>query len=378
MTQWQGKNSWAYNLLCQPHPGPFDVARQRQIFPSGECISKNNNTRCSLIYTDFSDSSSKVSKICLGTMMFGEKCDYSQTEAIVRKAIDLGVNFFDTAAMYANGETERYLGKALAGAQRENLFIATKVAKGIDRLSILQGIDESLSRLQMDYVDLYLIHWPVVGMNLTEMMGALNEVVVSGKARMVGCSNFPGYLLASSNAVAVQNGWPKLVCNQVVYNLFERGVEVEILPQALLDGIALTAYRPLAVGLLTGKYRSGMRMDAATRGASDSRVITWLSQHGDEIERFIQYAEEKRLQPAQLAVAWVLHSPAITSAIVGVSSVSQLEASVKAADVVLTEEEYQTITAMFHTEVIEEGLQLFPGLKYNFPRLRRNLSVACK
>lgn len=329
-------------------------------------------------YTHFSSDHFEVSKVCLGTMMFAEKCDYPTTEAIVRKALELGVNFFDTAAMYTSGETEKYVGKALKGVNRQDIFLATKVVKGIDRTSILESIDESLSRLQMDYVDLYLIHWPVAGMNITEMMDALNQVVKSGKVRMVGCSNFPAYLLASSNAVAVQNGWAKLVCNQVAYNLIERGVEVEILPQAVLDGIAVTTYRPLAIGLLTGKFHAGMRMDAATRGASDSRVITWLSQHGSSIERFLSFAEEKKLQPAQLAVAWVLHSAAITSAIVGVSSVNQLEAAVQATGISLSEEEYQTVTAMFHTEVMEEGLQLFPGLKYNFPRIRRNLSVAHK
>jgi 1-deoxyxylulose-5-phosphate synthase len=329
-------------------------------------------------FTEFPDYPLRVSKICLGTMMFGEKCDYSLSETIIKKALELGINFFDTAAMYSGGETEKYLGKALKGAPRKDLFIGTKVFNGIDHISILQSIDESLSRLQMDYVDLYMIHWPVVGMNLTEMMGALNEVVQSGKARMVGCCNFPGYLLSSSNAIAAKNGWARLACNQVAYNLFERGVEVEILPQAILDGIAVTAYRPLAVGLLSGKFRPGMQMDTTTRGASDSRVITWLAQHGAEIERFLCFAEDKNLHPAQLAVAWVSHSAAVTAAIVGVSSLSQLESSVKAVEVQLTEADYQTITAIFHTEVLEEGLQLFPGLKYNFPRIRRNLSVAHK
>ena len=128
-------------------------------------------------FTEFPDYPLRVSKICLGTMMFGEKCDYSLSETIIKKALELGVNFFDTAAMYSGGETEKYLGKALKGAPRKDLFIGTKVFNGIDHISILQSIDESLSRLQMDYVDLYMIHWPVVGMNLTEMMGALNEVV---------------------------------------------------------------------------------------------------------------------------------------------------------------------------------------------------------
>jgi 1-deoxyxylulose-5-phosphate synthase len=329
-------------------------------------------------FTVFPHHPLKVSRICLGTMIFGDKCDYVLTNAIVKRSLDLGINFFDTAAMYTGGLSEEYLGKALKGLKREGLFIGTKVVKGINRASILEGIDESLSRLQMDYVDLYMIHWPVVGMGLVEMMAAVDQVVRSGKARLAGCCNFPAYLLASANAAAVENGWTKLVCNQVAYNLIERGVEVEILPQAILDGIAVTAYRPLAVGLLSGKFQPGMQMDAATRWASDSRVITWLTQHGVEIKNFLRFAESKNVQPAQLALAWVAHSPAVTAPIVGVSSVSQLETSAKAAEMQLSEEDYQVITAIFHTEVIEEGFQLFPGLKYNFPRLRRNLSVAHK
>ncbi len=167
-----------------------------------------------------------VSQVCLGTMMFGDKCDAALSEAIVARALALGINAFDTAAMYSAGASEQYLGNALKAAPREQLFVATKVVKGVDRHSILASLDESLTRLQMSYVDLYLIHWPVQGMNLTEMMGALNEVVRAGKTRLVGCCNFPAYLLASANAVAAAHGWAQLRCNQVAYNLMERGIEV--------------------------------------------------------------------------------------------------------------------------------------------------------
>jgi len=329
-------------------------------------------------YVEFPNHALKVSTICLGTMMLGDKCDYPLSEAIIKQSLDLGINFFDTAAMYGQGKTEEYLGKVLKGVSRDKIFIGTKVVKGVDRESIMSGIDESLSRLQMDYVDLYMIHWPVVRMNLTEIMSALNDVVKSGKTLLVGCCNFPAYILASANAIAAENSWPKLICNQVAYNLIERGIEVEILPQALLEGIAITAYRPLAVGLLTGKFRPGMPMDSDARGAVDSRVITWLSQHGASIERFISLAETRGVKPAQLAVAWVAHSKGVTAPIVGVSSVNQLEISAQANDLELTEEEYKSIAAIFRTEVMEEGLQLFPGLKYNFPRLRRNLNLAHK
>jgi len=137
-------------------------------------------------YINFSSHPLKVSKICLGTMTFGDKCDYKLSEEIIRTAYEEGINFFDTAAMYSAGTSEEFLGKALENVDREKVFIGTKVLKGIDRQSIISGLDESLKRLNMDYVDLYMIHWPVMGMNLTEMMGALNQGVKSGKAKLVG------------------------------------------------------------------------------------------------------------------------------------------------------------------------------------------------
>jgi aryl-alcohol dehydrogenase-like predicted oxidoreductase len=327
-------------------------------------------------YAQFANHPLKVSKICLGTMTFAASCDFALSEQIVKNALENGINFFDTAAMYADGDSEEYLGKALKSVDRDQVFIGTKVVKGIDEKSIISGIDDSLKRLAMDYVDLYMIHWPVEGMKLTEMMDALNQVYQSGKTKLVGVCNFPAYLVASSNRIAAENGWPFLVCNQVAYNLFERGIEVEILPYALLEGIAITAYRPLAVGLLTGKFRQGQKMDESKRGASDSRVITWLTQHGAGIEAFVSFAEKKGIHPVQLAIAWVLHNPAITSTIVGVSSVNQLRLNTQSIDISLTEEEYQTVTSLLDTEVKEEGLQLFPGMTYNFPRLRRKLGLA--
>ena len=239
-----------------------------------------------------------VSELCLGTMMFADRCDYAASEAIVNAALAHGINFVDTAAMYTAGTCEEFLGRILKG-RRDRVFLGTKVAKGIDRASILSGLDESLARLQTDYVDLYMIHWPVQGMNVTEVMAALNETVVSGKARFVGCCNYPAWLVAHSNAIAERNGWAKLVCNQVAYNLIERGVEVEILPQAVAEKIAITAYRPLAIGLLAGKFSTTTPMAAETRGKTDSRVITWLSQHGSSIDRFNRFAQGAGHPPGQ-------------------------------------------------------------------------------
>ncbi len=328
-------------------------------------------------YSPFAASGDKVSRICLGTMNFGDKCDFDQSKAIFERALERGVNFFDTAPMYSGGVAEEFLGRAMAG-KRDKLLIATKVHAGLDEESIVRSLDESLTRLRTDFVDLYLIHWPAAGMNLREMMSGLSRVVAAGKARHVGCCNFPAWLVGSSNLVAAENGWPRLECHQVAYNLIERGVEVEVLPQAVAEGIYITAYRPLAIGLLTGAFLPGRPLDSSKRGTTDSRVITWLSQHGGSIERFVRFCEARGYPPAQAATAWVCHSPAVGSPIVGASSPAQVDAAGASTEISLSDEEYRDITDLFDTEVKEEGLQLFPGLKYNYPRLRRTLSLARK
>ena len=328
-------------------------------------------------YIPFLDPTQKVSKICLGTMMFGDTCDASASTEIVRAALEAGINFFDTAPMYSNGTSEEYLGQALAG-RRDTAIIATKVHAGLDEAAILPSLEASLKRLRTDHVDLFLVHWPAVGMNLTEMMRALDKAVSSGKARYVGCCNFPAWLLASSNAVAAEHGWPKLRCNQIAYNLIERGVEVEILPQATTEGTFVTAYRPLAIGLLTGGFRPGKPLVAGRRGSIDSRVITWLSQHGSSIERFLEFCKRRGLEPAQAALAWVSSSPAVSCPIAGASSPRHVQEAAASVEIALDEASYREMTDLFDTEPREEGLQRFPGLKYNFPRLRRTMFLAVR
>ena len=326
-------------------------------------------------YVEFGKTGEKISEMCLGTMMFGRRCDLAESDRILGAALEHGVNFIDTAPMYGNGLTEEILGKIMSG-RRDQLFVGTKVHKGVDADSILTSIDESLARMRLDYVDLYMIHWPVEGMQVEEMMAALNKVVVQGKARYVGCCNYPAWLLAYSNAVAERNGWAQLVCNQIAYNPIERGVEVEILPQALTQNIAITVYRPLVAGLLAGKYKGGQPLPEDARVQTDTRLLTWLAQYGDQVNRFNQLAQARGVHPAQLAIAWVRYSPAVTNPIVGASSMRQLEATLAAFELDLAAEEYEAITQLFGAEVWEEGLQRFPGLIYNFPRLRRNLNLA--
>jgi aryl-alcohol dehydrogenase-like predicted oxidoreductase len=324
-------------------------------------------------YVEFGNTGERVSEMCLGTMMFGPRCDEGESDRILGEAMAQGVNFIDTASMYGKGLTEEILGRIIKG-RRDKLFIGTKVL-GIDAPSITESINESLARLQIDYVDLYMIHWPMAGMKPEEIMGALNQVVSQGKARYVGCCNYPAWLVAHSNAIAARNGWPPLICNQVAYNLIERGVEIEILPQAVAEKIAITVYRPLTAGLLAGKYQAGQALPEDARVNTDARLLTWLAQFGESVDRFNGFAAERGVHPSQLATAWVRHSPGVTSPIVGVSSLSQLQTSIGAFDLELSDEEYETVTRLFATEIREEGLQRFPGIRFNFPRIRRDLKL---
>lgn len=316
----------------------------------------------------------QVSELCLGTMTFSSVVDQAAADEIVGMALDAGLDFLDTAAMYGDGASEEVLGEVLKG-RRDEVFLATKVHAGLDRGTIEQSLSDSLRRLQTDRVDLFLLHWPAHGMDVTDSMAGLNAVVEKGMARHVGVCNYPAWLLAHANRIARENGWAEIVSHQVGYNLIERGVEVEVLAQGRAEGLAVTTYRPLCMGLLAGKYLPGRPLPEGSR-AADSRVITWVSELGDAIERFVAYCEARDWHPATAALSWVRHSSAVTAPIIGVSSVRQLESSLEAANHTLTAEEYDDITAIFHdTRVQEEGLQRFPGVPYNYPQLRRAIDL---
>lgn len=321
-------------------------------------------------YVEFGITGEKVSEMSLGTMMFGDRCDQAESDRILSTAIEHGVTFIDTAAGYCKGGTEEILGKILKG-KRDGLFIGTKVTKTTAADWVLQSLDESLARMQLEYVDLYMIHWPRENMQTTEMMAALNTVVQQGKARFVGCCNFPAWLVAHCNAIAERNDWAKLVCNQIPYNMIERGAEVEIVPQAVADRIAITTYRSLALGLLAGKYTPGAPIPTDSRGQSDKRIAAWLDKYGESINQFNQFAADRGLHPAQLALTWVRHSPGVTVPLVGVSSQRQLQASLDAFDVTLSGEEYAELTGLFDTAVKEES-------GGNFPNLRRMTTLVQK
>lgn len=313
-------------------------------------------------YVSFGTTGQQLSQLCLGTMMFGDRTDQQESDHILGSAIEHGVNFIDTAAMYCDGLTETILGEICKG-RRDQLFVATKVHKGVDATSILSSIDESLTRLQMDYVDLYQIHWPRQGMQPEAIMQALDHIVKAGKARYVGCCNYPAWLFAHSNALAERNGWTKLVSNQLPYNLVERGIEIELLPQALHEQIGIMIYRPLLIGLLAGKYQPGVALSSDSRSETDKRIATWLERYAAALTGFAQFAADHDVHPAHVAIAWLLHTPAVTSIIGGVSRYEQLQSQVDAFSFELSADEYQQLSEMFGTTVKEEAGGAFPGLR---------------
>lgn len=316
-------------------------------------------------YIEFADTGVEVSEMCLGTMMFGDRCDETESARILDTAVANGVTLIDTAAGYCKGETEEILGRIIKG-KRQELFIGTKVTRTTEAEWVTQSLNESLERLQTDYIDLFMIHWPRENMQIGPMMQALNAAVEAGKTRFVGCCNFPAWLLAHCNAVAQENGWARLIGNQIPYNLIERGAEVEVLPQAAAEKIAITTYRSLMLGLLAGKYRPGEPLPADSRGQSDKRIADWLERFGDGIRRYNQFAADLDLHPAQLALAWVRHSPGVAAPVVGVSSERQLHASLDAFDVTLSADQYAEITAMFDTAVKEESGGNFVPIRRSF------------
>ncbi|MDZ7269269.1 MAG: aldo/keto reductase [candidate division KSB1 bacterium] len=305
-----------------------------------------------------------VSEMCLGTMMFGDRCSETEADRILSHGLEQGINFLDTAAMYCDGRTEEMLGRLLQG-RRHRFVLASKVHKGLEAEAIISSLEESLRRLQTDYLDLYLIHWPKPGMRLEEVMRALDHVGRQGKARWVGCCNYPAYLFVLSNAVAAQANLRPFDCLQIPYNLIERGAEVEVLPMAHALGVAVMAYRPLAMGLLTGRYAGTEELPADSRAVNDERIGRWLAAYSEDLARLAEYARQNNLSLSDVALAWLRASPAVTCPVVGVSSLAQLQACLSGFALELEPQERELIGNLLRTEVREEAGGAYKALRRN-------------
>jgi 1-deoxyxylulose-5-phosphate synthase len=300
----------------------------------------------------------KVSEICLGTMTFGNQCDEPTSRAIMDKAFDLGVTFFDSADVYplghspdSVGRTEEYVGNWLKG-RREQIVLATKFNgemgvgpndRGGSRKHILQAVEASLRRLQTDYIDLYQMHSVDNETPLDETLRALDDLVHSGKVRYIGCSNYPAWLLTKALWISDKLGLARFDSAQPRYNLLFRHIEAELLPLALDQGIGVISYNPLAGGVLTGRYQAGQPVEEGTRFSLQNagrlyRARYWQEAQMQSVDQLKQLCDERKVPITQVAVAWVLAQPAITSAIVGASKAEQLDASLPAVDLKLDEQ----------------------------------------
>ncbi len=298
----------------------------------------------------------KVSRLCLGMMSYGSSqwrdwvLDEDASRPFVRRALELGINFFDTADMYSLGVSEEVTGRALRDfARRDEVVIATKVfypmgdgpnQGGLSRKHIMEAIDASLRRLGTDYVDLYQIHRWDPETPIEETLEALHDVVKAGKALYIGASSMYAWQFARALYTADQHGWTRFATMQNHYNLVYREEEREMIPLCIDQGIAVIPWSPLARGFLAGN-RTRDRQGETTRSRSDSFAHALYYQDNDfeTVERVKTLAGQRGISPAQVALAWILHKPGVTSPIIGATQMRHLEEAVAALDIQLTDEE---------------------------------------
>jgi aryl-alcohol dehydrogenase (NADP+) len=306
-------------------------------------------------YVNLGRTGLKVSRICLGCMSYGSPQwrDWVLSEEdgrpFIRCALEMGINFFDTADMYSRGMSEEVLGRALADfTRREEVVVATKVFfpmsdgpndRGLSRKHITESIDASLRRLRMDYVDLYQIHRWDPTTPIEETLSALNDLVRAGKVRYLGASSMYAWQFAKALYLADLHGWTRFSSMQNHYNLVYREEEREMLPLCRAEGIGVIPWSPLARGFLAGKRRRGE--EDTRRGKADSFAhdLYYQPEDFDVVDRVVALAEQRGVKPAQIALAWLLHQPGLTAPIVGATRMEHLEDAVAALEIRLDEEE---------------------------------------
>jgi aryl-alcohol dehydrogenase (NADP+) len=309
-----------------------------------------------MIYMNLGDTGLNVSRICLGMMTYGSSkwrdwvLDEEESRPFIQRALELGINFFDTADIYSLGISEEITGRALRDfARREEVVIATKVffplnegpnQGGLSRLHIMNAIDASLRRLGTDYVDLYQIHRLDPETPIEETLEALHDVVKAGKARYIGASSMYAWQFARCLYLADLHGWTRFVAMQNHYNLVYREEEREMLPLCRAEGVGVIPWSPLARGFLAGN-RSQEDLGSTTRAKSDEFAHSMYYQDTDFqiVDRVVDLAERRGVTPAQIALAWMLGQEGITAPIIGASKMPHLEQAVAALEIELTEDE---------------------------------------
>ena len=310
-------------------------------------------------YVQLGKSDLKVSKLCLGCMSFGEVTEKRQwvlnqeeTDAMIKKALDLGINFFDTANCYGDGSSETFIGNSFKKLvkNRKDIIVATKVYINEGKLSkeaILREIEGSLKRLQMDYVDLYIIHRWDYEHPIEETMETLNELVKSGKVRYLGCSALFPYQLLKANMIARKNGWAEFISIQNHYNLIYREEEREMMQLLEEEKMVMTPYSPLAAGRVCRLYTN----EKTKRSSNDpTNIIKY--EHAKDIDipvinRIKEVADKMKVTMAQVSLAWILSKPLVVSPVIGCTKISQLEELCKVFSIKLSEEDIKYLEELY-------------------------------
>jgi len=294
----------------------------------------------------------RVSQLCLGTMSFRPDREKDNIAA-VHEAIELGINFIDTADCY--GPSEEIVGKALAeGGRREKVVLATKATwymgngpndYGTSRIHLLRACEDSLRRLRTDYIDLYILHVVDPNTPLDETLRTLDGLVRQGKVRYIGTSKWPAVLIVEALGVSERLGLERFVSEQPPYNLLDRGAENDLIWTALRHGLAITPYMPIGSGLLSGKYHVGEEPPAGSRfaGRELDKDGIFTTAAVQAVEKLCSIAESKGITMAQMALAWLMQQPAVTSAILGAWKPQYVRSALKACDVTFTADELAQI-----------------------------------
>jgi aryl-alcohol dehydrogenase-like predicted oxidoreductase len=311
-------------------------------------------------YRQLADTGVFVSELCLGTMTFGGvgqiwevmgALDQTAADAIVHRALDAGINFIDTADVYASGESEKLVGQAIAG-RRHEIVLATKVRGrmgpgpnqvGLSRLHIVASVEASLKRLNTDYIDLYQIHRSDPVTNIEDTLRALDDLVRAGKVRYIGCSNLPAWQLMKALGISREQQLERFRCTQSYYSLVGRDLERETLPLLKDQGLGLLVWSPLAGGFLSGKFTREAAADESARRVKFDFPPVNKDKGFAILDVLIPIARAHGVTVAQIALAWILANDAVTSVIIGAKKIAQLDDNLKAVDVALTADEMKAL-----------------------------------
>jgi aryl-alcohol dehydrogenase-like predicted oxidoreductase len=313
----------------------------------------------------------QVSPLCLGAMMFGAwgNPDHDDSVRIIHRALDAGINFIDTADVYSQGESEEIVAKALAGGRRDDVVLATKVHGrmgddpnhyGNSRRWIVRELENSLRRLKTDWIDLYQIHRPEPETDIDETLGALSDLVRQGKVRTIGSSTFPASAIVEAQWTAERRARERFMCEQPPYSLLVRGIEADVLPTCKRYGMGVIPWSPLAGGWLSGRYRKGQGAPESTRAErlparydlSDSANQRKL----DAADALARLAEDAGMSLIEMALAFVIRHPAVTSAIIGPRTMEHLDSQLTALDATLSEDVLDRID-----EIVAPGTNVNPA-----------------